>query len=549
MTEAEGRQILRERFEAAGLTIAEDQPVRIGNATVTLDGWDAAKSIGYEFLTTEAGDREEVTQAVLAELDALVAAGKLHVLVIDEAEATDILILEAAAAGFLMKLKLPYIVTTPKPSGGGKAYTVSDFLTAAARQAELFDKAVEALQRRKVEHAKRVEDVTRQRDEAVIGFAKLLLPEFSAAAVKRAATLSAYAPLMTGDPLGAMAKEETKLKADLAGMEADPKYRDRVALRAPGVGTLDRDLRELEEYRASIAAVLQKAEHPRLSRLIDAEYGTKGYKEKWWRASFYWDWEAGDAILERFPEYKTFGELRDEILKSREDLGVYDKRIGELKTEILAGEQLEQAHDAAAERLANLASIHLADWQARLGRHAMENPETVAERVKKEADLDVLLKTLVGLGKKLEYLDQLAQTQLDEPLEEIKALREKLERDRYKFARPKNAALTFPADKFEKRFKDRTERIGKRARRYDVASRTLLSFTDYGHARFAEDFLWWDLMTDGRIDGNDLDEVEEFRREHPDYVWRPDRFDDRGAAAAAAEADRRASRDRLSDAS
>ncbi|MCX7024346.1 MAG: hypothetical protein NT080_06980 [Spirochaetes bacterium] len=431
-----------------------------------------------------------------------------------------------------------------------KIYTVEDFMKAAASQVGVLQAAAADFELHRGEHETRMADLRRQFDETVTGMARLLLPVLSPEAIRRAAKLSAYAPLLTSDPMSTMQSEAKRLEADIARMEADPRYRDRLALRAPGVGKLARDLQELEEYRSSISNVIQRADHPRLERLLAAGYGTDQYKVGWWRMSYYADWKAGDEITERFPDWKSFGELRTELLKMRDDLGVYDQRIGELRSEIEAGEKLEKDHDAAALRLTNLASIHLAEWQGRLARYVVESPEVVADRLSGEPDLEALLKTVVGLGKKIDYLGQLATTQLDEPLEQVRALLEKLERDRRKFTRPKNAGQLFPADIFERRFRDRSEHLGKHSRRYDAASRTISAFTDYRQASFAEDFLWWDLMTDGRIDGDFIAEVEEFRRAHPDYVWRPEQFDDDRAAAAAAAADREDSAsDRMTDAS
>jgi hypothetical protein len=80
MTEAEGCVVLKSRFEAAGLTVVERYPLD----GVVLDGYDPEKRIGYEFITTEAGDREELTPAVIAALEARMEKGELLVLLVDE---------------------------------------------------------------------------------------------------------------------------------------------------------------------------------------------------------------------------------------------------------------------------------------------------------------------------------------------------------------------------------------------------------------------------------------------------------------------------------
>ena len=429
-------------------------------------------------------------------------------------------------------------------------YTVADFMKAAARQREVLEAASANFERRQADHSTRMEDLRRQFDEAVTGLSRLILPVLSPVAVQRAAKLCAYAPLLSSDPISAMKAEGKKLEADIARMEADPRYVDRYALRTPGVGKLVLELQELEEYRTSISNDLDRAEHPRLKKLLNAGYGTDQYKTRWWQWSYYADWKAGDEILAKFPQWKDFDELRAEILKMREDLSVYDRRLLELRREITAGEKLEKEHDAAVSRLANLESIHLADWQERISRYVVENPEVVADRLGGEPDLEALLKTTIGLRKKTDYLAQLAAAQIEEPAEMVKAELAKLARDSTKFARPKYSALVFPSDVFEHRFRDRSEQLNKGCRRYDSASLTICAFTDYRRASFAEDFLWWDLMTDGRIDGNFITEVGAFHSAHPDYSWHSGGFDDGGAAAASASADRCGSNsDNMTDAS
>jgi len=71
---------------------------------VTLDGFDAARRIGYEYLTTEAGDRAEFTPAVVAALEAKMARGELYLLLVDQRALPGAELLERAATGFLGEL-------------------------------------------------------------------------------------------------------------------------------------------------------------------------------------------------------------------------------------------------------------------------------------------------------------------------------------------------------------------------------------------------------------------------------------------------------------
>ena len=60
----------------------------------------------------------------------------------------------------------------------------------------------------------------------------------------------------------------------------------------------------------------------------------------------------------------------------------------------------------------------------------------------------------------------------------------------------------------------------------------MVSFDRYSRASFATNFLWWDVMTDGRLDGDFIPEVQKHRSVHGGRS-RSSRDDDFESAAAA----------------
>lgn len=106
MTEAEGCALLKSVFEAAGYQIAERVPLQVGGVRVELDGFDARAGVGYEFLTTEAGDRAEFTAEVVGQLEVRIRRGELALLLIDERDVTRER-LRFAAERFLQRLSPP----------------------------------------------------------------------------------------------------------------------------------------------------------------------------------------------------------------------------------------------------------------------------------------------------------------------------------------------------------------------------------------------------------------------------------------------------------
>jgi hypothetical protein len=105
MTEREGRAVLRARFQAAGLEIAEDVRVGLGGHVIDADGFDAARGIGYEYMTREAGDFDEIGPEVVAAIDDHARRGDVLLLLIDEDDVGSKEDLALAADRFLAELR------------------------------------------------------------------------------------------------------------------------------------------------------------------------------------------------------------------------------------------------------------------------------------------------------------------------------------------------------------------------------------------------------------------------------------------------------------
>lgn len=104
LTEQEGCALLKARFEAAGFTITEHHPFEEHGLELTLDGFDTDQRVGYEYITTEAGDREEFTPEVIATLEGAMRSGDLVLLLVDEAD-VDARGLDFATEQFLQRAK------------------------------------------------------------------------------------------------------------------------------------------------------------------------------------------------------------------------------------------------------------------------------------------------------------------------------------------------------------------------------------------------------------------------------------------------------------
>jgi hypothetical protein len=107
MQERQACALLKARFEAAGLRIAENVMFDEDGVRFEIDGFDADARVGYEYVTDEAGDSWDVDDQVQQALAARRAKGELFVLVVTEADAPDAVVLGNRADAFLAELPKP----------------------------------------------------------------------------------------------------------------------------------------------------------------------------------------------------------------------------------------------------------------------------------------------------------------------------------------------------------------------------------------------------------------------------------------------------------
>ncbi len=413
---------------------------------------------------------------------------------------------------------------------------MGEWQAAARAQRKDLDAQVRDLEGVRQRHAGSRKQLEEERARVLHDFGKAVLPSLDPAAIDAAVKLTGFVALKNDDPIGQREAERKKLAARVAEIEADPGYANRELLRAPRVGQLTRQVDELEEFRAPLAETVARAQHERLTRLLDTGYGTPAYKVGFWRLSYYRDWRAADEIAERFPG-KTFAEVRADWVQASDTIKVYDQKLAELRADIAAGEALEREHDGLAAALASLDQQHLQMWWQRLGEHVMLlDPAALGDRLKDSADLELLLKQASGINKKIEYLDQIVASQVEPLAQELRAEAQKLDADMAKNASPKKAGQTFDDAAFQKRFRDRPLKYRRRYEGAVSSYQTVYVFDRYDRASFVDDFLWWNLMTGGRIDGGFIPEVSSWRDQHPGYRFGRDPDDAAMSVAAAAVA-------------
>jgi hypothetical protein len=86
LSETEGCDLLARLFRARGYAVARNLLFREYGVEFHVDGWDAQKRVGFEFLSSEDDDHDDLDLAEYQTLSAAQQRGELALFIIDEVE-------------------------------------------------------------------------------------------------------------------------------------------------------------------------------------------------------------------------------------------------------------------------------------------------------------------------------------------------------------------------------------------------------------------------------------------------------------------------------
>ena len=101
LTETQGCDLLARLFRARGYSIARNLAFREYGVEFHIDGWDAKARVGFEFLTSEDEDHDDLSLDEYKTLTAAQQRGELALFIIDEVEPLSAAELRATANEFL----------------------------------------------------------------------------------------------------------------------------------------------------------------------------------------------------------------------------------------------------------------------------------------------------------------------------------------------------------------------------------------------------------------------------------------------------------------
>jgi hypothetical protein len=315
--------------------------------------------------------------------------------------------------------------------------------------------------------------------------------------LERVAKLTGFQGFARRDPRIAREHERKVLQSAVAKLEADDRYQRRDVLAGPD-GTLTQELNQNKETLAPLQVECDRFEFlPDFAELIAIGYDTPQFQEKWWHASYWKHWAAGDRICKEL-RMNDFG---DDVIpayqKVAEPRNFMRSEVERLDNQIKDIHELVRQHDLHAERLARLDEIYLGEAQDFLGEHLMNADAALLEEwAKGEPDLlravQMGVRKIAGITAKRSILVDMAQSGLPQTIQQLEARQQKAYQKYNKFSRPKHAYATFSSDMVNDGFDQKS--VGMRAQ-IDKLERkidSLMANQNYaGFDLHNDPYLWW----------------------------------------------------------
>jgi hypothetical protein len=343
----------------------------------------------------------------------------------------------------------------------------------------------------------RDDDLTRQLMEARRELANVYLKAIDDANLERVTRLTGFQGFARRDPRVAREHERKVLQSSITKLEADDRYQRRDVLAGPD-GTLTQELNQNRETLAPLQAECDRFESMQdFAELIAIGYDTPRFQDKWWHASYWKHWAAGDRICKELrmddfgddviPAYEKVAEPRNFMKLEVERL---DKQITEIH-------ELVRHHDQLADRLAHLDEIYLAEAQDFLGEHLMNADAALLEDwAKGEPELlravQMGVRKIAGIQAKRSIIVDMAQSGVPQTIQQLEARQQKAYAKYNKFSRPKHAYAHFSNDMINDGFDEKSRGMQTQIDKVNRKVDHLMANQNYAGFDLRNDpYLWW----------------------------------------------------------
>jgi hypothetical protein len=327
--------------------------------------------------------------------------------------------------------------------------------------------------------------------------AAVYLDELTDAAFARTARLTGFKGFERRDPRAAIAHERKVLEHSIAQIESTESFARRQDLVGP-VGTLTQELDNARTTLEPLDLECQRFETQLgFNELVDIGYDTPSFSEKWWQASYWKHWAAGDRICKALdlsdfgddvlPAYKKVAEprnfMRDEMKRIRAAIDAVHEQV--------------KQRDQAQERLTNLEPIYLAEAQDYLGEHLQGADAALLEQWAAAApdlvrSVQIGVRKLAGLTAKKQFLVDISQRGITEFVQQLGQKRQKAQAKANKFSRPKYAYASFNNNMIRNDFDQKAAALEQQRDKLDRRTKALIAAENYAGFDMRNDQeLWW----------------------------------------------------------
>ncbi|MCS7080899.1 MAG: hypothetical protein NZ585_12740 [Chloracidobacterium sp.] len=397
---------------------------------------------------------------------------------------------------------------------------VSQFLSLARQRSAELRKALAALPSQFVRHEARTKELQQLREKSLDELTQVNLPSLDQATLATVERYTGYGRFRDLDLDAYLRRERDRLAQRAAQIQADPRFLRRQELLDPTAGELILKAKQARDELAIIESGLQRYEQePDFLSLYQRGYRTPAYRQSVFTLQYYKDWKRGDEITEKFG-CKAFSEVRaayENLLRGR---AACRKTVETIEGEIQDVRRLITELNEAQRRLGDLPKFVLEDFRRMLREHlAFADREQLFRWAGGDRVRESLIKRLDGVEKQLVYTKAMAERRIEEERRYLAEELAKLDRKIAKFSRPKYAGTYLDPYQAQAWLRDPRERLVARRERFWRDYDRIAYYDRYDRYDFTADLLWWDVMTDGRLDGDFIPEVYEYRQTHPGYVY------------------------------
>jgi len=402
-------------------------------------------------------------------------------------------------------------------------YSIREFIQEAHQQITFLENHKKKLSELREDYNHKISDLNLRYKELLNQITQILFPDFSEKSLHSLSERIGNPSLLS--LLAQKEREKNTLQSTISTIDSDSKFVQRDAFLHSTTGIFAQQEAEISPLFSKAKSIVTTCESiQRFGGLLQRGYGTSSYPHqgilRFINSEFLQDWKYADIICEKLqvPSFidalSLYRESKDRYLTLGESLQELEKE----KSSLLS---MVETYDKAQQDLRNIDARYYERIQLSIEIFLTSNSkQKIATTIQNDTILMEQYAYFDGIKHQIEYVSQLKEKigsdirQIDEKIHNLTIEKQRYENDMYRFRNKR-----WSAEQFSRKFNRNQDAYDNRLHKYQRTGDTIYSFNDYNRPSFVEEFLWWDIMTDGRLDGNFIPDVHEYYASHPDFHY------------------------------